>query len=135
MEEVYQKYAKAVYHYLLSLCRSHDIAEELTQETFYQAIKSIDRYDESYKVSTWLYAIAKNVYLAYRRKYPEYEDVTEQEIPVDSAENQAMEMYLRIYGGLSFQQIGEVYAKNETWARVTFYRSKEKLRKEMHQDE
>ena len=56
MEEVYQKYAKAVYHYLLSLCRSHDIAEELTQETFYQAIKSIDRYDESYKVSTWLYA-------------------------------------------------------------------------------
>ncbi len=156
MEEVYQKYAKAVYHYLLSLCRSHDIAEELTQETFYQAIKSIDRYDESYKVSTWLYAIAKNVYLAYRRKYPEYEDVTEQEIPVDSAENQAMDasgemtifkkihelpepyreiMYLRIYGGLSFQQIGEVYAKNETWARVTFYRSKEKLRKEMHQDE
>ena len=75
---------------------------------------------------------------------------------MDSAENQAMDasgemtifkkihelpepyreiMYLRIYGGLSFQQIGEVYAKNETWARVTFYRGKEKLRKEMHQDE
>ena len=66
MEEVYQKYAKAVYHYLLSLCRSHDIAEELTQETFYQAIKSIDRYDESYKVSTWLY---RNMRTSQNRKF------------------------------------------------------------------
>ena len=37
-------------------------------------------------------------------------------------------VYLRAFGGLSFQEIGDVFGRTETWARVTFYRSKEKLR-------
>ena len=37
-------------------------------------------------------------------------------------------VYLRAFGGLSFRESGDVLGKTETWARVTFYRSKEKLR-------
>ncbi len=61
MDEIYQHYAMTVYRYLLCLVHDPDLAEELTQETFYQAIRSIDRYDESCKITTWLCAIAKNV--------------------------------------------------------------------------
>ena len=152
MDEIYQRYAKTVYHFLLVRTGSDDLAEELTQETFYQAIRSIDRYDESCKISTWLCGIAKNVLLTYRRKHPRHEDVEEQEIPVGSAEEEALSqssslalvkllhelsepyrevMYLRTFGGLSFKEIGEVHGKTENWARVTFYRAKEKLRKDM----
>ena len=77
MEDIYQKYAKTVYKYLMSLTRSEDLAEELTQETFYQAIRSIERFDGSSKMSTWLCAIAKNVLFTYRRKHPEHEDIEE----------------------------------------------------------
>ena len=61
MDEIYQSYAKTVYKYLMSQTHSEDLAEELTQETFYQAIRTIDRYDGSCRISTWLCAIAKNV--------------------------------------------------------------------------
>lgn len=152
MEEIYQRYARTVYRFLLARTRSEDLAEELTQETFYQAIRSIDRYDKSCKISTWLCGIAKNVLLTYQRKHPVQEDADEQEIPVESAEEAAISqvsslmivkllhelaepyrevMYLRTFGGLSFKEIGEVLGKSENWARVTFYRAKEKLRKDM----
>lgn len=71
MDDIYREHSKAVYRYLLSLTHNADISEELTQETFYQAVKSIDRYDGSSKITTWLCAIAKNSLTAYRRKHPE----------------------------------------------------------------
>lgn len=155
MEEIYQRYAKTVYHFLLARTANDDLAEELTQETFYQAIRSIDRYDESCKLSTWLCGIAKNVLLTYRRKHPGTEDLEGLEAQVlqeDSAESAVIGrvanidllkmlhglaepyrevMYLRALGGLSFKEIGEVHGKSENWARVTFYRAKEKLRKDV----
>ena len=159
MDEIYRQYARTVYRYLLSLTRSVELSEELTQETFYQAIRTVDRYDESCKLSTWLCAIAKNVLLTWRRKHPtelsleemlesgggelpgavstEHEAVGEigrmelikliHELPEPSREV----MYLRVFGGLSFAEIGEVHGKSENWARVTFYRAKEKLRKDV----
>ena len=60
MNEIYQKYARSVYRFLFVKTRNKDIAEELTQETFYQAVRSIDRFDESCKITTWLFGIAKN---------------------------------------------------------------------------
>ena len=60
MDEIYREHSKTIYRYLLSLTHDADVSEELTQETFYQAVKSIDRYDESCKMTTWLCAIAKN---------------------------------------------------------------------------
>ena len=156
MEEIYEEDAKTVYRFLLSRTHDEDLAEELTQETFYQAIRTSGRYDESCKVSTWLLGIAKNVLLTYWRKHPQEEDIEDQEIPVESAEDAALRsaerveilrklhaleeprrevVYLRVYGGLSFREIGDIFAKTENWARVTFYRAKEQLRKEMERDE
>lgn len=155
MDKIYQQYAQTVYKYLISVTHNEDLAEDLTQETFYQAIRSIDRFDGKCKISTWLCAIAKNLYLSYLRKHKEHEDVDEMEIPVGSAENDVMQSlgkmdllrkfhgleepyrevtYLRVFGGLSFAEIGEILGKTENWARVTFYRGKEKLRKEVEKD-
>lgn len=152
MDEIYQQYAQTVYRYLLSLTRDADLAEELTQETFYQAIRSIDRYNGSCKLSTWLCAIAKRVLLTWRRKHPAQEEMTEDAGLAASAEAEVIQkqgrmaliarmhelpepgrevMYLRVFGGLSFAEIGELHSKSENWARVTYYRMKEKLRKEV----
>ena len=99
MEDVYQEHSHMVYRYLLSLTHDADLAEELTQETFYQAIKKLDYFNAESKVSTWLCGIAKN-----------------------------------LYGNLSYAEIGEIMGKSENWARVTFYRAKEQLRKELQND-
>lgn len=61
MDSVYREYVTVVYKFLLSLCYEEDMAEELTQETFYQAVRSANRYDGSCKVSTWLCQIAKHL--------------------------------------------------------------------------
>ncbi|MBQ8526852.1 MAG: sigma-70 family RNA polymerase sigma factor [Lachnospiraceae bacterium] len=160
MDEIYQMYARTVYKYLLTRTHNSDLAEELTQETFYQAIRSIHRFDGSCQISTWLCAIAKNVWFSYQRKHPPAEQIEEKtdapELAADSAETKVMEsashvelmkklhvcpepfrevLYLRIFGNLSFREIGEIMEKTENWARVTFYRGKEKLRKELVEDE
>lgn len=157
MDEIYQTYARTVYKYLLSKTHSEDIAEELTQETFYQAVKSINRFDGSCKLSTWLCAIAKNQLLAYQRKHPIVEliDVHE-DLPGTSVEAEVFSqvrrvelmkklhlypepfreiLYLRIFGSLSFKEIGEIMGKTENWARVNFYRAKERLKKEIEENE
>ena len=156
MDEIYQKYAQMVYRYLLSMTYNHDLAEELTQETFYQAIRSLERYDGSCKISTWLCAIAKNQLMVYRRKHPAEQELDVVEKGTASTEKDVIEslshiellkklhtcpepfreiLYLRIFGNLSFKEIGEVFGKTENWARVTYYRGKEKLRKELDRDE
>lgn len=68
MEDVYQEHSHMVYRYLLSLTHDADLAEELTQETFYQAIKKLDYFNAESKVSTWLCGIAKNLFLSYLQK-------------------------------------------------------------------
>ncbi len=155
MDEIYRQYARAVYRYLLSLTCDGDLAEELTQETFFQAIRSSDRFDGSCAVSTWLCAIAKNTLRTYRRKHPQTEELDAQALFAPSAEADAESetgrvellkrlhalrepyrevLYLRAFGGLTFREIGEVQGKTENWARVTFYRGKELLRKEVEDD-
>ena len=156
MDEIYQKYAKMVYKYLMSLVHNCDLAEELTQETFYQAIKNIGRFDGSCQISTWLCAIAKNQFLSYQRKHPPLENLEDYNQAFDSVEKKVFDsvnrvevlkrlhlcpepfreiLYLRIFGNLSFREIGEIMGRTENWARVTFYRGKEKLRKEIMKNE
>ena len=154
MDEIYKSYAMTVYKYLYSRTRDGDLSEELTQETFYQAIRTIDRYDESCRISTWLCGIAKNVLITYRRKNKEHEVLDDWDSPQAPQEDEIIRaeervmlirrvhelqeparevIYLRVFGELSFKEIGEVFSKSENWARVTFYRGKEKLRKEAEQ--
>ncbi len=152
MDEIYRAHSQTVYRYLLSLTHDADVSEELTQETFYQAIKSIRRFDGSCKITTWLCAIAKNLFAAYRRKHPQTEPWDDALILTSSTEEEALSntlcleilrgmhllneemrevMYLRALGGLSFREIGEILDRTENWARVTYYRGKEKLKKEL----
>ena len=151
LETMYMEYANTVKHFLISLCGNFDLAEDLTQETFYQAVRSIDRFDGSCKVSVWLCQIAKHLWYQHLRKANRETELPEEaELPlVPSAEEEAVSrsgqldllrqihslpepgrevVYLRAFGGLSFREIGEVLWKSENWARVTFYRSKERLR-------
>ena len=120
METVYRRHAQTVYKFLLSQCHSAQMAEELTQETFYQAVRSIDRFDGSCKVSVWLCQIAKHLWYQHLRKANRETELPEEaELPlVPSAEEEAV----------SLREIGDVLGRTETWARVTFYRSKERLR-------
>lgn len=151
MDAIYRRHAQTVYKFLLAQCHNPDLAEELTQETFYQAIRSIGRFDGSCKLSVWLCQIGKHLWYQHLRKHkqeplpldaapelsgPSAEDgVLEQEGRLallrrvhDLPEPQREVVYLRSFGGLSFREIGDVLGKTENWARVTFYRGKEKLR-------
>lgn len=155
MEDIYRTHSQTVYRYLLSLTHDAGFSEELTQETFFQAIKSIDRFDGSCKISTWLCAIAKNVLLKEHRKHPPMYELKETDISTASPEAALLEkdgqvslmrklqllegemrevMYLRLLGSLSFREVGEILGRTENWARVTYYRGKEKLKKELEAD-
>lgn len=155
MEDVYRQHAGTVYRYLFSLTHNADLAEELTQETFVRAIRASDRFAGKSSVTTWLCAIAKRAYLEYLRKHPSYEELDRVREAAASAEERLLErerkkalfsalhrapepgrevLYLRLFGGLSFAEIGEILGRTENWARVTFYRGKERLRKEMESD-
>ena len=143
MEEIYQAHARTVYKFLLSQCHDADLAEELTQETFYQAVRSIDRFNGSCKVSVWLCQIAKHLWYQHLRKRKPEEPLPEDGLPGPSRQGHLdllrqihalppstrEVVYLRAFGGLSFREIGDVLGRTETWARVTFYRGKEALRK------
>ena len=79
MEEIYRAHARTVYKFLLSLCHDPETAEELTQETFYQAVRSADRFDGSCKVSTWLCQIAKHLFYQHVRKRSREEPLPEED--------------------------------------------------------
>lgn len=155
IEDIYKAHSQTVYRYLLTLTHDAELSEELTQETFYQAIRSIERFDKSCKISTWLCAIAKNTLQTYRRKHPITSELDELSTITNSTESDVMArmnhiellkkmhsldettrevLYLRLFGDLSFREIGDILSKTENWARVTFYRGKEKLKKEMTMD-
>lgn len=154
LEQYYQEYSKKVYLFLMSMCRDPDTAEELTQETFYQAIKSINSFRGDSSVYTWLCQIAKNVWLREldrRKRHPsaEYDANArapsknpEEEITLKDEKMHVLKrlhvlpehekeiILLRASGELSFREIGEIFGKSENWARVTYYRAKQKLKKE-----
>lgn len=156
MEELYNEYFQTVYKYLFSLTHSADLSEELTQETFYQALKTYDNFRGDSKVSVWLCQIAKHLwYKEYSKRNRQIsKPIEEISDSLPAAENielsilvneskielyqriQALDektkevVHLRLTGELSFREIGEILNRNETWARVTFYRGKQKLVKE-----
>lgn len=155
MDELYRENAKIVYCFLLSLCKKEDLAEELTQETFLRAYLSLSRYDGTCKLSVWLCQIARHLWYQYiekhKREVPLTDDVPEltatqtpetevlaklTAIEALRALHQLPEqmrevMYLRMSTALSFKEIGDILGKSENWARVTYYRGKERIRKEL----
>lgn len=155
IEEIYEMYSRKVFLFLLSKTNNVDIAEELTQETFFQAVQSIDRFKGNSSILTWLCGIAKNVWLKDLRKRQETLSIDEdfleitdkQAINVQWEQKEILQlihemnepvrevMYLRLISNLSFAEIGEIIGKTENWTRVTFFRGKQKIVKEMLKDE
>ncbi len=156
MEELYNDYFQTVFKYLFCMTHDANLSEELTQETFYQAIKTYNNFRGDCKVSVWLCQIAKHLWFKENKKRKRYtvnsideiadslpakENVEQRFLANESKvalyqrlqnldEKTREVMYLRLTGELSFREIGEILSKNETWARVTFYRGKQKLARE-----
>ena len=152
MEQIYKQYFETVNKYLFCLTHNNDISEELTQETFYKAVKKIDTYKGECKISVWLCQIAKHIWYDYCKKNKKFiqveeelpetreEDTTEQKVisndekmllykKMQALDEKTREViYLRITGELSFKEIGIILNKTENWARVTFYRRKNQLK-------
>ena len=150
MEEIYKKYSKLVYKYLYTLTRDIEISEELTQETFYSAIKNLKNFRNECKISVWLCQIAKHKWIDYlsknKKTIPFDEQIIDKNLFLDESDkiiekNDLYEninkldkdtknvFYLRLKSELTFKEIGEILGKSEEWARITFYRGKIKLRK------
>ena len=151
MDEIYEECFETVYKYLFCLTHNSDISEELTQETFYRAVKKINTYNGKCKISVWLCQIAKHLWYNQCRKNKRIVN-TDETFDIEDPQNLEEQfiageekvllykkmqnldektrevMYLRITGELSFKEIGEILGKTENWARVTFYRGKSKLK-------
>jgi len=151
MGQIYKQYFETVNKYLFCLTHNNDISEELTQETFYRAVKKINTFKGDCKISVWLCQIAKNLWYDELKKKKKVENIDEmlsiqsedkieEEIvlrkskvelykKIQKLDKQTREViYLRITGELSFKEIGDILNKTENWARVTFYRGKQKLK-------
>ena len=161
IKQICEEYYQTVYGYLITITGGdYELAEELTQETFYRAIKNAGKFRGDSKMSTWLCQIAKFAFYQHldkkkRRKEVSMDDASlltaNQQIEKEYISNeQKLEIYkkiqslesptrdvlmLRISGDLSFREIGEILGKTENWARVTFYRGKQMIGKELDRDE
>lgn len=161
IEKLYEEYYQIVYKYLLCLTKNSDIAEELTQETFYKVIKKIHTFKGKSKFSVWICEIAKNLWYDELRKkkykivsYDEIKDyninqkgndiekeyisketIKETNEKIEKLDIQTKKvMYLRLKGDMSFKEIGVILGKTETWARVTFYRGKQRIKEESNNE-
>lgn len=161
MEEIYKEYSKIVYNYLLSVTCNSEIAEELMQETFYVAVKNINKFRNESSMKTWLCKIAKNKWIDYLKKNKKTNEISIDEIEekflvvtsfeeeftskeavinlykkIHKLDDKTREViYLRIRTELSFKEIGLIMGESENWARVTFYRAKVKLKEEFDNEQ
>lgn len=152
-EEIYLHSYEPVYAYLITLCKNEELAAELAQETFFKALDAIDSFQGTCSLNVWLCQIAKNALTDYYRQnkrvvlpldaVPEAPasallpgaelEQHEQELNLYSRLHALPEPYrevfwLRVFGELSFAEIGTLHHKTESWARVTFYRARMKLK-------
>lgn len=149
-DAIFKEFTPVVYHFLLSLCGDESLAEELTSETFYQAYLHIGQFRGDCKIETWLCQIAKNALRKEQKRRNRFsdpdaiEDTLADSNAFESLANkeQALQIHkhlhalkdpyrevfmLRVFGDLSFKEIADICGRSESWAKVTFYRSKSKL--------
>ncbi|WP_204437416.1 sigma-70 family RNA polymerase sigma factor [Amphibacillus cookii] len=147
---MYQKYFKEVYLFIKSLSHDESIAEEMTQDTFFKALKAIEKFDGSRDIRAWLFTIARNTYFSHYKR-------NKRQIDIDSLGESCMgvqivnhlmneedafivhqflhsmtdpykEVFsLRTFGELSFEKIGRLFGKSAGWARVTYYRARKQI--------
>lgn len=153
-EQIYTTYFRDVYLYICKLSNSEHIAEEITSETFFKAMKSIDNFRGGCDIRVWLCQIAKNCYYSYIKKADRTECIDNVEIAEQGASfeerllrhDTAMqiqkilhdvpepykEVFMwRVYAELSFKQIGQIFGKSENWACVTYHRARNKIKEKL----
>lgn len=159
LEQLYEKYSRPLYRFLLSMTGSSQDAEELLQETFYQALIHIENFEGRCSPLTWLCQIGKFLWfkeLGKRKRYhnqpvdkidiPKEERILENVVEkeeksglrraiADLKEPYREVVILHIYGERSLKEIAATFEKSESWARVTFYRAKQILSEKMKEGE
>lgn len=155
-EELYREYFNDVYRYILKLSSSHHIAEEITSDTFFKAMRSIDSFRGDCDIRVWLCQIAKNCYYSYlkkQKKNASLEDYTPDECEsieesvadeydakrikkaLHEIEEPYKEVFMwRVFADMSFKQIGQIFGKTENWACVTYHRAKTKILKKLEDE-
>ena len=159
-EEIYHRYFNDVYRYIVRLSGNEHVAEEITSETFFKALKSVNKFRGECDMRVWLCQIAKNCYLSYMKKQrhtSDIEDAILAEIPDNSegvenaiiSQDDALrikrilheipdpykEVFLwRTFAELSFKQIAQIFSKNENWACVTYHRARKMIIERMENE-
>lgn len=152
--QIYEDYFLDVYKYVRGLSASDTVAEEITQETFFRAMRSLDSFRGDCDVRVWLCRIARNCYFTYLKKQkhvtgnetdfdlmPDVTDIEQQLVDKDRAfavhkalhalpEPYREVFTLRVFGELSFSQIGALFGKTDHWACVTYHRARQKIQKQ-----
>lgn len=151
-EKLYNAYFMKIYSYVFTIVKNPDLAEEITQETFFKALKTKKQFEGKSSEYTWLCAIAKNTAYDMLKKHNKQENLTE-DVPCEMDFQQELEtketvykihkclhsmdepykevFQLRVFGELSFVEIGNIFQKTESWARVTYHRARLKLQEKM----
>lgn len=155
-EDLYQTHGKPVYRFLLALSGDEHQAEELLQETFYQAFLHIDRFEGRSSLYTWLCCIGKNAWLKECRRRSRWADTPYEALtladPAPGPEDAMLQreqlhrlrravlaleeprrdvFILHAFGGLKLKEIAALYQKSESWARVTFFRARKTIQEEL----
>ena len=157
-EKLYEAFYMKVFSYVMTLARDRNDAEEITQETFFRAISTDKAFKGESDSFTWLCAIAKNIFIDEKRRVSRQDDELSEELPdtdkgieekltdrdqslkihliLHKLEEPYKEVFqLRIFGELSFAEIGSIFGKTETWARVTYHRARLKIKERMDENE
>ena len=155
-EKLYNAFYMKVFSYVMTLAKDQDDAMEITQETFFRAITTDKEFRGESESYTWLCAIAKNLFVDEKRRQSKFEEVPLEDQPdtdksiekrmadadssiqihkiLHSMEDPYKEVFqLRVFGELSFSQIGSIFGKTETWARVTYHRARLKIKERMEE--
>ncbi|MYL71594.1 sigma-70 family RNA polymerase sigma factor [Halobacillus litoralis] len=157
LEDIYHTYFKDVFLYAYSLSGDKHISEDITSETFMKALTSLHSFRGDSDIRVWLCQIAKNSYYSYLRKKKSFVDFdsvpestsgdnVEHEIANSEASMKVHETIqnlkepykkvftLRVFGERSFKQIGQLFAKSDNWACVTYHRAREKIKARLEDD-
>lgn len=153
-KEVYEKYFKDVFLFIYRLSGDKYIAEDITSETFIKAINALEDFRGDSDIRTWLCQIAKNTYYSYLGKNKAMLDIKdnveikdkinieknivskEESLHLHKIIHNLNEPYkevftLRVFGELSFKEIGNIFDKTDNWACVTYHRARKKIQEEM----
>lgn len=159
-EKVYKEYFNDVYLYIKRLSGDEHIAEDITSETFFKALKSIDSFRGECEIRVWLCQIAKNSYYTYIKKNSKIQNVEETELInlpdnknnvaddvtnkmqalviqkiLEELEEPYREVFMwRVYAELSFKEIAGIFNKSENWACVTYHRARNQIKKRLEEN-